>query len=370
MNKASTTPRRWRRTLLWCAALVVTLGGFAGAAAVCQRQSELALHANQSVTTLAAGGCRRVHALGRLEPAGTVLRLSPPSGNDGARVERLLVHEGDDVAAGAVVAVLDNAERRQAACVEAEARWHAAQARLEQTKAGAKAGDIAGQRCTVDMLAEQIKVAQRELKRARDLHEKNVVTVEDLDAKQWAADRVALEYLRAAELLESISEVREIDVRVAEQEVATALAAVQRARADLAASEVRTPAAGRILKIHTHQGERIGDRGLLDVGDVLRMQAVAEIFEGDVVHVRAGLPAVVTVDSVAEELRGEVAEVGHVVARKAVLSNDPVSDTDARVVEVRIRLQPADCVRVARLSNARIEAQIELSAGESQPTPR
>jgi HlyD family secretion protein len=369
MSPAPTAPRRWRSMLLWCLALVVTLGGFGGAAAVCQLQSESVPHANESIATAAASLGRRVHALGRLEPAGTVLRLSPPSGNEGARVERLMVREGEDVPAGSVVAVLDNAERRQAACAEAEARWHAAQARLEQIRAGAKAGDIAAQRFAVEVLAEQIKVARRELKRARDLHAKNVVTVEDLDAKQWAADRVELEHRRALELLKSISEVRETDVRVAEQEVATALAAVQRARADLAASEVRTPAAGRILKIHTRQGERIGDRGLLEVGDVLRMEAVAEIFEGDVFHIRPGLPAVVTVDSVADPLPGEVADVGHVVARKAVLSNDPVSDTDARVVEVRIRLRPADCERVARLSNARGEAQIELSAEECRPNP-
>lgn len=369
MSQTPQPPRRWRSILQWCLALAVILGGFAGAAAVSHVASESIQQAAAPVSSAAAAGSRHVHALGRLEPAGTVVRLSPPSGNEGARVERLMVREGEDVPAGSVVAVLDNAERREAAGAEAEARWHAAQARLEQIRAGAKAGDIAAQRFAVDVLAEQIKVAQRELKRARDLHAKNVVTVEDLDAKQWAADRVALEHRRALELLRSISEVREIDVRVAEQEVATALAAVHRARAELAASEVRTPAAGRVLKIHTREGERIGDRGLMEVGDVLRMEAVAEIFEGDVVHIRPGLPAVVTVDSVAEPMPGEVAEVGHVVARKAVLSNDPVSDTDARVVEVRIRLRPADCERVARLSNARVEAQIELSAEECRPNP-
>lgn len=362
MSQAPAKPRRWRSMLLWCLGLVVVLGGIAGAAAVRHLQSEPGLSRVSSDGGATAATGRHIHALGRLEPAGTVLRLSPPSGNEGARVERLMVREGEDVPAGYVVAVLDNAERRQAAFAEAEARWHAALARLEQTKAGAKAGDIAAQRFAVDVLAEQIKVAQRELKRVLELRAKNVVTVEDLDTKQWAADRVELEHRRAQELLKSISEVREIDVRVAEQEVATAQAAVQRARAELAASEVRSPAAGRILKIHTRQGERVGDGGLLELGDVLHMEAVAEIFEGDVLHVRPGLAAVVKVDCVDERLHGEVAEVGHVVARKAVLSNDPVSDTDARVVEVRVRLKPADCERVARLSNARVEVQIELPA--------
>ena len=44
----------------------------------------------------------RVHALGRLEPRGSVLRVVPMSGNEGARVSKLLVREGQRVDAGAV----------------------------------------------------------------------------------------------------------------------------------------------------------------------------------------------------------------------------------------------------------------------------
>lgn len=360
MSHAPVAAGRRNLRVLWSVVLVVVLAGIAGATAVHRLQSDSKSGRESASPDPAAIPVNHVHALGRLEPAGTVLSLSPPSGNEGARVERMLVAEGDDVPADFVVATLDNADRRRAALAEAEARLDAAKARLNQTRAGAKEGDIAAQRYAVDVVVEQIKVAQRELKRARELHAKNVLTIEDLDNKQWAVDRAELEHRRAQELLKSVGEVREIDVRVAEQDVATALAAVQRAQSELDASEVRTRSAGRILKIHTHQGERIGDQGLLEIGDVLHMEAVAEIFEADVFRVRPGQAALVKLDCVDEELRGEVAEVGHLVARKAVLSNDPVSDTDARVVEVRIRLKPEDCERVARLSNARVEVQIEL----------
>lgn len=360
MSQAPAAGGRRKSRALWFLLLIVILGGIAGATAVHRMQSDSLAGRASASPHPAATPVKHVHALGRLEPAGTVLRLSPPSGNEGARVERILVAEGDDVPADFVVATLDNADRRRAALAEAEARLDAAKARLDQTKAGAKEGDIAAQRFAVDVVVEQIKVARRELKRALELNAKNVLTIEDLDNKQWAVDRAELEHRRAQELLKSVGEVREIDVRVAEQDVATALAAVQRAQSELEASEVRTRSAGRILKIHTHQGERIGDQGLLEIGDVLHMQAVAEIFEADVFRVRPGQIALVKLDCSNEELRGEVAEVGHLVARKAVLSNDPVSDTDARVVEVRIRLKPEDCERVARLSNARVEVQIEL----------
>ena len=82
----------------------------------------------------------QVHALGRLEPAGTILQLAPKSGNEGTIVEQLLVCEGDDVAAGSVVAVLDNRTVRMAALQESQAHLEAAEARLSQVRAGAKIG--------------------------------------------------------------------------------------------------------------------------------------------------------------------------------------------------------------------------------------
>lgn len=350
--------RRWLMTL--CVSMIVAVGCLAGAAAVQQAQSESEQSSNS--TTFASVKSNKVSALGRLEPAGTVLKLSPPSGNDGTRVEKMLVKEGDDVESGAVVAVLDNAARRQAALLEAQAQLGAAEARLAQVKAGAKQGDIAAQQLAVDVLAEQLRVADRELKRGVALHEKNALTIEALDAKQWSVDRTRLEHLRAIEQLNSVREVREIDIRVAERDVVVALAAVERTQADYDATSVRAPTAGRILKIHSHEGERISDQGLLEMGDVLHMEAVAEVFEADVARIQTGLAAVVKVDSFDEPLTGEVAEIGHRVARKVVLTNDPVSDTDARVVEVRVRLNPVDVERVVRLSNARVEVQIELPA--------
>ncbi|RPI80845.1 MAG: hemolysin D, partial [Planctomycetaceae bacterium] len=312
---------------------------------------------------------RRIHALGRLEPRGKVIRLAPPSGNDAARVEVLLVKEGDVVPAHSIVALLDTNARRQAELLEAEAKQKSAEARLAQTRAGAKSGEILAQRAAVDLLAEQKKVSLRELERVERFRSQKVISNEDYDKHKWTYDRVVFELQRAEQLLSSISEVREIDVRVQELEVAAAAAAVAAAQSRLAASEVRNPSAGRVLKIHTQPGERVGDVGLMELGDVDRMQAVAEVFEGDVSALEAGLPAVVRVDSTGERFEGEVEELGSLVGRKVVLTNDPVSDTDARVVEVRIRLSESDSLRVARLSNARVEVTVELPAAKSAAPP-
>lgn len=313
-----------------------------------------------AVTPVDSQARTRVHALGRLEPAGTVLQLAPDSGNEGAVVAQLLVNEGDDVEAGAVLAVLDNRNRRAATFAEAKAGLESANAKLLQTKAGAKPGDIEAQQATVLLAEAQARVAARELERAKELHQREAMSDEQLVLKQWDYDRTVLEQRRQSGLLRSIREVRETDVMVAEMDVAAAKTAMDSAEAELRTSELRATSNGRILKIHVHPGERIGDLGLLEMGDVQHMQAVAEVFEADVALLEVGMLAEVLVDGSGDRISGSVCNIGNLVARKVVLTNDPVSDTDARVVEVRIQLDPQQMERLARLSNARVEVFIEL----------
>jgi len=301
-----------------------------------------------------------VHALGRLEPASRILELSPESGNDGATIRELLVREGQDVEAGAVLAILDNDVRREASVSEARAALKAAEAKLAQVQAGAKSGDIAAQEAALALTRQQTTVARRELDRAQELHQRKALSVDDLENKQWELDRLLIEQQRATGQLDSLREIRETDVQAAVAEVARAQAVLTSAETLLAASRIHAPVAGRILRIHVRPGERLGTDGVLDLADVRQMQAVAEVFEADVRLLREGLSAEVVVDGSGDRLTGRVVEIGHLVARKVVLTNDPVSDTDARVVEVRVSLDAESSVRVARLSNARVAVQISL----------
>ena len=302
-----------------------------------------------------------VHALGRLEPASRILELAPESGNEGATVAEILVQEGDNVRAGMVLAVFDNVIRRQASLAEAQARLDVATAKLEQVRSGAKAGDVAAQKAILALALQQSGVAQKELNRATELHERKALSAEELDSRQSALDRLKIEQQRAQGSLDSLQEVRETDVRVAAMEVEAAKAAVNVAEADLRSSSLRAPVDGRILRIHTRPGERLDQDGIIEMGDVDHMHAVAEVFEADVALVSIGMTVDVLLDGSGIPLSGTVVDVGHIVARKIVLTNDPVSDTDARVVEVRVALDPASAAKVGRLSNARIEAFIRLN---------
>ncbi|WP_404790517.1 efflux RND transporter periplasmic adaptor subunit [Altericista sp. CCNU0014] len=125
---------------------------------------------------------RTVTALGRLEPRGTVIKLSAPTSNNGNRVERLLVKEGDRVKAGQIIAILDDRDRLQAAFDEAEAQVRLAQAKLVQVRAGAKSGEI-------DAQAAKSRQIQIELQNDRASQADEISRVQ----AQWDGDRLSQE---------------------------------------------------------------------------------------------------------------------------------------------------------------------------------
>jgi HlyD family secretion protein len=351
MNVVQSLQRRWLAKLTVIAAVLGAIGFYLSRPAE-SRPPNLPSSSQASV----AG--TRIHTLGRLEPNGRMRIVAAPSGNEGASVRKLLVMEGDDVSPGQLLAVLDNHPRREAALAEAESRVYLAQAKLAQVRAGAKAGDIDAQRTAVSIAKRQVEESRRQYERGNNLLGRNAIAPEELEKLRWSHEKSQLELGKAEHLLASIEEVRETDVRLAEKEVAVAKAVAARAAADVEAAQVRAPSAGRVLALLTREGERISDQGLLKLGDVGSMHAVAEVFEADIRKVRLGGNAEVILESTGERFPAKVVELGHAVARKAILTNDPVSDTDARIVEVRVQLTASDSVALARLSHARVEVSI------------
>jgi HlyD family secretion protein len=304
-----------------------------------------------------------VSAMGRLAPEGEVIALAPSSGADGGRVDRLLVAVGDRVQAGQVVAILDPYIRREAAVRQSRAQVEVARAKLAQAQAGTKPDDIRAQEALIERYQAEFRAAERDRNRAEMLFKKAAGSRQDLDDQNLKSEQARDSLNQARAQLAALKAIRPVDVEVARAEVAQAEAGLEVARADLGAAEVRSPVAGRVLRIHTQPGERAGDQGILDVGNVDVMHVVAEVYEEDVGKVVVGQSARVRVPSLGAELSGRVVRKDMVVGRKVIFNNDPVADTDARVIEVRIRLADEDGARVAGLSNARAEVVIDVDGG-------
>ncbi|MEG4047576.1 HlyD family efflux transporter periplasmic adaptor subunit [Microcoleus sp. Pol17_C1] len=161
--------------------------------------------------------------------------------------------------------------------------------------------------------------------------------------------------------LDQIAEVRPEDVQAAQAAVESAIASKQKAQVDLNLSYVKAPVSGYILKVHSRQGEAVNTQdGIVELGGTDQMYAVAEVYETDIAKVRNGQRATVTSPVFAGTVEGKVDRIGKQISKKDVLNTDPAADTDARVIEVRIRLDPESSKKVATLTNLQVEVKINI----------
>ncbi len=160
--------------------------------------------------------------------------------------------------------------------------------------------------------------------------------------------------------LSKIAEVRPVDVQGAQAELARAQATARQSRAELTEAYVRAPIAGEILKVHTHAGESPGDKGIVEIGQTSQMVAVAEVYESDVRKLRVGQSASIKSESGAftQNLKGTVKYIGLQIGKQDVLNTDPAADSDSRVVEVKIAIDPNDSNVVKGLTNSKIAVTI------------
>jgi len=176
--------------------------------------------------------------------------------------------------------------------------------------------------------------------------------VERLRAELAEAER---QYQRVERLYKKgVESVAERDIRLTQVDVAKA--ELQRARADLELTQVHAPVSGQVLKIHAYPGERVGLNGIAEIGKTDEMYVVAEVYESDILRVKEGQRAVATNSALHRELHGTVEHIGWKIGKMDILETDPAAKTDARVVEVKIRLD--DSAPVARLTNMQVEVRI------------
>jgi HlyD family secretion protein len=147
---------------------------------------------------------------------------------------------------------------------------------------------------------------------------------------------------------------------------------------DLAKARVRNaaiwaPIAGRILNVIAHPGEQVGQidgKPILTMGNTDEMRVVAEVYETDIARVRLGQKVTASSRALDQPITGRVVEIGNMIYKNDVLDVDPAAKTDARIVEVRIKLD--DPQRTSRLSNLSVDVLIEgdHSDGRSSTAPK
>lgn len=298
-----------------------------------------------------------ITCLGRISPDGDVIRVSARSiSGQPSLVGQLLVNEGDHVKRGQVLAVLNSRDQLEANWRAAVARMHVAERRLAQVKAGVKPAELAAQKAEIARLEAELQNLDTELRRFDALHKAVVVSASEFEAKQLAAEAKKQQLHQAREQLNALAEIRDVDVALAEAEVASAAMNARVARSEFEQTEVRAPVDGLVVEIRTWPGEEVKPAGILELAKVDPMYVVAEVAERDVGRVRRGQQATISGEALREPLRGTVERIGAKVAKNDVLNVDPTAPSDARVVETWIRLD--DSAKAASLIHGEVTVRI------------
>jgi HlyD family secretion protein len=348
MKESTFAPRRSLRLV----SILLTLTAAASGIACQSKQPSAAALPSQRTQPVEGGG---IGCLGRIEAGEGIIRIATRGLGGQGIVKRLNVKQGDIVKTGQVLAELDSKEQLEATVRQAAAGIAVARQRLVQAQAGAKPSDIAAQQAEVERLQTELDNAQKEQQRYAALG--NNVTASELDRLRLRVETTTRALTSAKQRLASLSEVRPVDVDLARAQVEEAVRNEARARAEYQSSVIYSPMDGRVVKIDTSPGEAVGADGLLEMAPLEPMYAIAEVAESDIHRVKVGQRATVKGDGLKNPIQGTVERVGVKVLQNQLMRVDPATFSDARVVEVWIKLD--DSQSVADFIHMRVDVVIQ-----------
>ena len=342
----------------------------------------------------------KVVALGKIVPQGEVIKISVVNARD-SRVNQILVQEGDFVKAGQIIAVLQGKERVEQQLRESMANVAIKRSQLQKVQQGDfKQGEILAQQAVIAELEARlqsetkekvavINEAQATLANAKQKYQRNeslakqgAISTSELDNAKEELERTRAIFAQAqadsdntksvlqAQLarekanLQRIQEVRPVDVDIAKAELEQALIQVRQRKAELEDTQVKVPVSGQILRINTRVGEQVNTQeGIAELGQTRQMYVIAEVYESDILKVKPGQKATINSEygGFEQEITGEVEKIGLQIGQTRLNQgqSNPTTDVNARVVEVKIRIDSEDSPKVANLTGMQVRVDID-----------
>ena len=227
------------------------------------------------------------------------------------RVRELKVRRGERMAAGQVLAALDDSmERPQREAKAAEAR--AADAQLELLKAGARGEDVRAAEAQLRGARAAEDTLKDSLDRIRKLRADGTVPPSQVDDLAGQYERARAERQAAEERVAALKAgARSQEVKAALARSSQTHAALDAEDARLSRFVLRSEIAGEVLDTHVEPGEVVQPgTPVATLGETRRPYADVFVPQGELAGVRPGTAAQVRVDAASDRFRGVVEMVG------------------------------------------------------------
>lgn len=333
---------RWgSRTGLASAALAAVVGVAGLTYALATRPVQV-----HTVTAVAAssGAPGPVLTAGGYVRASRIVYVAPKVAG---RIAEVRIEEGDEVAAGDVLATIETRDLGQDAN-EARANRDLARANLQKLEAGSRPEEIAEANARREAATLAKEKAARELARARALFDQGILSAQALDVAQtdFLLNETTAESVRQAAALVRAGP-RSEEVRTARAAFRAADARWRTAGNRLADARVTAPIAGRVLRKFRNVGDFVSPdvpylegyetiaigSPVVALTDLGPQEVSADINETEIAGVRVGQPVEVSPNAYPQlALHGVVSQVS------------PRADRNKNTIAVKVRLEPTKTV--------------------------
>jgi len=224
------------------------------------------------------------------------------------KITKLYVKEGDTVKKGQKLAQLEN--------VQSAADVNAQRASIETAQMDLDASNAAIETGVADIARDKADLEQKTLdyNRAKQLYQSQLIAKSDFDAKKAAYD------VSAATLKESEAKLAQMKAQKASSSgrVTQANATLHKLTDILGKTEYVAPFDGIVTNLPVREGETVvvgiqnsPGSTLMTLADMSVVTAEVRVDETDIVNVKLGQPADVTIDAMPDEtFKGHVTEIG------------------------------------------------------------
>lgn len=274
---------------------------------------------------------------------GTIVNVSP---KENGRVEKVLVKEGDIVAAGQVIATLE--QREFAAQVEqAKGALAAAQAKLALAMAGNRPQEVAEAGAAVNQTLANLDNARKNYERTETLYQQGAMSAQQRDAAKTALEVAEAQHSASRDSYSVTSEGSRIeDIQMLQAQVKQAQAAVQSAEIQYEDTVVKAPVGGVIAVKSVEEGEVVTTgQPIFSVANLDDVWIAANIEETYIGKVKVGQDVSFSIDAYpGKAFSGKVTEVGPASGSQfTLLPNENTSGNFTKVTQrLPVKIQAAD----------------------------
>lgn len=344
-----------RNRITWILGVLLLAGSFSYVAFP-NKTTQAAKEASAPVLKPKSAGL--IVAAGRVEPLSEEIKIG--SELDG-KLHAVLVEEGQSIRKGQVLATLENGD--YAARIDlAAAKVRELEAALLRVNNGSRTEERREANASVREAEAVLANAKAELDRRSQLLTRGAIARTEYDVAEReyrvAQARVDAQTERQA-LVHDASRIE--DRQRAAAEVERAKAQLAEANALYGKTVIRSPIDGVVLRKKLRTGESVsgkGDTPIVTLGDVHRLRIRVDVDESDVARLSLGQVAWVTAPAYADrKFTGKVVEIGQILGRKNVRTEEPTERVDTKILETLVELDPGQKIPVGLRVDAFIQAK-------------